>query len=65
MELRINDLEEAGLTHMHIFKLLQIAAGITETNNHNKPLEANVSTNLPKETIQKALKQVGAGKDAE
>ena len=55
MELRIKDLEEAGLTQMHRFKLLQIAAGITETKSQKQSQEAHVTINVPNETIQKAL----------
>ena len=50
---------------MHILKLLQIAAGITETKSKQKSQEAKVTNNLPSETIHKALKHVGAGKEAE
>ena len=65
MELRIKDLEKAGMSQMQISKLRQIEAGTMETKSKQEPQKAKVTTNAPNEIVQKALKYVGAGKEAE
>ena len=56
-------LAEAGLVQMLIFEIMTNVDGTNIT--HNRTLEANGSATFPKESIQKALKQIGAGKETE
>ena len=54
---------EAGLVQMLIFEIMTKVVGINIT--YNRTLETKGSDTLLKVTIQKALKQIGAGKETE
>ena len=57
------ELVEAGLVQMLIFEIMTNVVGTNIT--HNRTLETKGSATLPKVTIQKALKQIGAEKETE